>query len=109
MKLVFIKKRNLEFLIMRKFILVILFLVCVNVCFSQNPEIPTTTRTSYVPAAPSVSSLMHFAEIPVNEFTGVPEVSENIFTSKTISNKIDFNISYDIITVSVYELSVKQL
>ena len=43
--------------------------------FAQNPEIPTYTLSSYVPAAPSVSGLMHFAEIPVNECTGVPAVS----------------------------------
>ena len=62
--------------------------------FGQNPEIPSTTLTNYIPAAPSVSSLMNFAEIPVNEFTGIPNIQENIFSSKTLSSLINFDISY---------------
>jgi hypothetical protein len=78
---------------MRK-ITTILLLLFWKIGFGQNPEIPSTTSTNYIPAAPSVSSLMNFAEIPVNEFTGIPNIQENIFSSKTLSSLINLDISY---------------
>lgn len=78
---------------MKKYFLLVAVTIS-TALFAQNPEIPSTTSTNYIPAAPSVSSLMNFAEIPVNEFTGIPDISEPLFSSKTLSNLVNFNIGY---------------
>jgi YD repeat-containing protein len=76
---------------MRKYSLVITLLVFVNVCFSQNPEI-NTELPSLVPPSPTVSALMKFEEVPVSNYTGVPDVSIPLY-STTTKHGLEVNIS----------------
>jgi hypothetical protein len=79
-------------MIMRKYSLVISLLVFVNVCFSQNPEIKTELPT-IIPPSPTVYALMKFEEVPVSNYTGVPDISIPIFSTPTLSKDINLNIS----------------
>ena len=75
---------------MRKYSIVISLLVFVNVCFSQNPEIKTELPT-IIPPSPTVSALMKFEEVPVSNYTGVPDISIPIYSTKLVESKLNFN------------------
>jgi len=77
---------------MRKITTILLLLLFWKIGFGQNPTIQTIPETQVRPL-PSVASLMNFAEIPVNEFTGVPNINIPLFNSSTYSKDINYNLS----------------
>lgn len=77
---------------MRKYSLVITLLVFTNVCLSQNPEIKAELPT-IIPPSPTVSALMKFEEVPVSNYTGVPDIAIPLFSSPTLSKDINLDIS----------------
>jgi YD repeat-containing protein len=91
---------------MRKYSIVISFLVFVNVCFSQNPEIKTELPT-IIPPSPTVSALMKFEEVPVSNYTGVPDISIPIYSTKLVESKLNFNLalSYHTASTKVEEIA----
>ncbi|HEX8574980.1 MAG TPA: hypothetical protein VF677_01665 [Flavobacterium sp.] len=52
-----------------------------------------TTTPNIVPPSPSVSSLMKFEEIPVSNYTGIPDVAIPLVTLPTLSKQITVNLS----------------
>src|SRR5690606_15720248 len=44
-------------------------------------------------ASPSVAALMRFEEIPVNPYTGIPDISIPLFSTPTLSDKVNLDIS----------------
>lgn len=60
--------------------------------FSQNPEI-SSELPDVIPPSPTVASLMKFEEVPVNNYTGIPDISIPLFQSPTLSKDIQLNIS----------------
>ncbi len=74
---------------MKKYIL--LSLLIFNLSFGQNPEIKTELPT-VIPPSPSVAALMKFEEIPVSNYTGIPDISIPLFSSPTHSKDINFNL-----------------
>lgn len=75
---------------MKKFIyLSILF---TTIVFGQNPEIKTDLPT-VIPPSPTVAALMKFEEVPVSNYTGIPDVSIPLFSSPTHSKDIGINIA----------------
>jgi hypothetical protein len=90
---------------MRKYSLVITLLVFVNVCFAQNPEINTSLPNVIMPK-PTVSSLGTFAEVPVDNYTGVPSINVPI-TNFEISegNSIGISLSYHLSNTNFHQMS----
>ena len=78
---------------MRKY-LIHFFVFTHYIAFGQsgNPEI-SNELPKVIPPSPSVSSLMKFEEIPVSNYTGIPNISIPIFSSPTHSKDISMNLS----------------
>ena len=68
----------------------LLFLV--QFAYSQSPEIQTNLPT-ILPPSPTVASLMKFEEVPVNNYTGIPDISLPIYSFPTHSKDLTVNIS----------------
>nr|WP_314499912.1 hypothetical protein [uncultured Chryseobacterium sp.] len=77
---------------MRKIYSIVL-LYTFNFLFSQgNPEI-LTGQPSVIPPSPSVAGLMKFEEIPVSNYTGIPDVSVPLMSLPTLSKQVNVNLS----------------
>jgi YD repeat-containing protein len=59
---------------------------------AQNPEIKTDLPT-VIPPSPTVAALMKFEEVPVSNYTGVPDISIPLFSTPTLSKDINFNLA----------------
>ena len=59
---------------------------------SDAPTISTDMPT-IIPPSPSVAALMKFEEVPVSLYTGIPNISIPIYTTKTRGNSLDFSMS----------------
>lgn len=57
-----------------------------NQTVTKPEELPMT-----IPPSPTVANLMRFEEVPVNHYTGVPDISIPLFAQK-LSNHINLNI-----------------
>lgn len=60
--------------------------------YSQNPTI-SSSFPKFATPSPTVSGLMKFEEIPVNNYTGVPDISIPLFSVQTRSQDIALNLS----------------
>jgi hypothetical protein len=76
---------------MKKLILLVFILIGFK-AIAQNPEIKTDLPT-IIPPSPTVSALMKFEEVPVSNYTGVPDISIPIFSTPTLSKDINLDIS----------------
>ena len=59
---------------------------------AQTPTIGTE-MPEIIPPSPTVAALMKFEEVPVNLYTGIPNVSVPIFSTKTKGRGLDFSMS----------------
>ena len=75
---------------MKKYI--IFSLLIVNLGFGQNPEIKTELP-SVIPPSPTVSALMKFEEVPVSNYTGIPDISIPLYSMPTTSKDIALNLA----------------
>jgi hypothetical protein len=75
---------------MKKYI--IFSLLFVNLGFGQNPEIKVEEPT-VLPPSPSVSALMKFEEVPVSNYTGIPDISIPLYSMPTTSKDIALNLA----------------
>jgi hypothetical protein len=64
-----------------------LTLLLFSLNFSQAQELPEV-----IPPSPTVANLMQFEEVPISQYTGVPDISIPIFT-KNLSQNLDLNVS----------------
>lgn len=71
------------------FILIGLFSIT---AFTQTPEIKTELPT-ILPPSPTVAALMKFEQVPVSNYTGIPDISIPLFSSQTRSKDISLDIS----------------
>lgn len=76
---------------MRK-VIVLVVLSLYTVSRAQNPDIKSELPT-IIPPSPSVSALMKFEEVPVNNYTGLPDISIPLFNSSTLSKNLDINMT----------------
>lgn len=58
---------------------------------AQNPEIKSELPT-VIPPSPTVAALMKFEEVPVNNYTGIPDISIPLFSSSTLSKEINLDL-----------------
>jgi YD repeat-containing protein len=77
---------------MKKHYLILSLLFCATISFAQNPEIKTDLPT-IIPPSPTVAALMKFEEVPVSNYTGIPDISIPLFSSPTHSKDITLDIS----------------
>jgi len=75
---------------MRK-IFIIVFIILGFKAIAQNPEIKSDLPT-IIPPSPTVAALMKFEEVPVSNYTGVPDVSIPLF-STTANHGLEVNIA----------------
>lgn len=83
---------------MRKYILIIVVLLN-TALFAQNAEIKSDLAT-LIPPSPTVAALMKYEEIPVNNYTGVPNISIPLYNYNIPSSKIGINIGLSYHTAS---------
>jgi YD repeat-containing protein len=77
---------------MKKYSLLVIVLLQSIIVLGQ--EIPIKKELpTIVPPSPTVAALMKFEEIPVNNYTGVPDISIPLFNSTTRSKDINLNLS----------------
>ncbi|KFF11987.1 hypothetical protein IQ37_19435 [Chryseobacterium piperi] len=70
-----------------------------------NPEI-SNELPKIIPPSPSVSSLMRFEEIPVNNYTGIPDISIPLFNTPLSTNlNIDIGLKYHAAGVNSTQIS----
>jgi len=81
-----------------------LFLFIFCSVYSQNIS---TEMPDVVSPSPTVASLMKFEEIPVNNYTGIPDISIPIYSIETRSKEVMFDISlnYHPASVAVEEVA----
>ncbi len=61
---------------------------------NQNPDI-NLDFPNLIPPSPTVAALMKFEEIPVSNYTGIPDVNISLFSSKLANgNDFDVKLSY---------------
>lgn len=77
---------------MKKYSLLIIALLHGIILFGQAPEIKTDLPT-IIPPSPTVAGLMKFEEIPVSNYTGIPDISIPLYSTGTLSKDINLNIS----------------
>lgn len=72
-----------------------LSLALFSICFSLHAQMPVIDSSfpKIAPSSPTVSGLMKFEEVPVNNYTGVPDISIPLFSVQTKSPDITLNLS----------------
>ncbi|MGC4040320.1 MAG: hypothetical protein QM710_05920 [Flavobacterium sp.] len=88
---------------MRKFSLYIVALFQIGTFFGQNKSSTPDYLPNYTPPSPTVAALMKFEEVPVDNYTGIPNVSIPIskFTAKDKKLTIDLSLKYHPLSVAV--------
>ncbi|MFY8188388.1 MAG: RHS repeat domain-containing protein [Flavobacterium sp.] len=76
--------------------------------FAQGNE-PTisTDMPTIIPPSPSVAALMKFEEVPVNNYTGIPNVSVPLFSTGSHAKDINLNLalSYHPLSINANEVA----
>ncbi|MCD1118735.1 hypothetical protein [Chryseobacterium turcicum] len=73
--------------------IIIVFLYCY--IYSQSPSIPQikTDLPQIITPSPTVAALMKFEEVPVNNYTGTPDISIPLFSVSTHSKDINLEVA----------------
>lgn len=88
-------------------LLVILFVYCCGNTFAQNTQIPSTVTDlpKITPPSPTVAAFMKFEEVPVNKYTGIPDITIPLYSvashSKDIS--VDLSLKYHPSSIAIKE------
>lgn len=94
-----------QFTVLKTGFIILVFIICPYV-YAQGPSIGSGFPI-VAPSSPSVSGLMKFEEIPVNNYTGVPDISIPLFSVQTRSKDITLNLSlnYHPASIAVNEVA----
>ncbi len=68
-------------------------LIFSNFYYGYSQEGISTQLPEIIPPSPTVASLMKFEEIPVSNYTGIPDISIPIYNMETISKDLSVNVS----------------
>ena len=90
----------------KHFLVFLVLLISFNLSAQDRKETPNYLP-SYTPPSPSVAALMKFEEVPVDNYTGVPDVSVPLFNaaSKDKNIQIDISLKYHPSAVAVNEIA----
>ena len=74
--------------------------------YSQDFPVQNPTLPEIMPGSPTVGNLMHFEEVPIDHYTGQPDISVPIF-SKKIHGNLNFNLAlkYSTLGLKIQERS----
>lgn len=94
------QKINSIFLV-RKEKLLLFTVFCSQLIIAQIPSTPSplssgtiaTQLPNITPASPSVAALMKFEEVPVSNYTGIPDISVPLYKVETLSKDITIDVS----------------
>ena len=75
-----------------KNILLIISLLFITILHGQNPSI-SDKLPEVIPPSPTVAALMKFEEVPVSNYTGIPDVSIPLFETSTNTKGVNLTIS----------------
>jgi YD repeat-containing protein len=92
------KKTN--YLRMKTNILTLVLLILITPLFSQTNELP-----KIIPPAPNAANLGKFTEIPVSNYTGIPQIDIPIWTIEQGRIKIPISLSYHAGGIRVSEIA----
>jgi hypothetical protein len=86
---------EIEIKIMKKYSIVTLFLFQTIIVTSQSVNYPTIAKDlpTLLAPSPSVAALMKYEEVPVNNYTGLPDISIPLYSSPSLSKDISLNIA----------------
>ena len=83
---------------MKKNKLVLIAMITVNLCYSQNVNQP-----QLIPPSPNAQTFLKYGEYPVSNYTGVPDISVPIYTIKLKDLTIPIRLSYNASGIRVEE------
>lgn len=92
-------------------LLVILGIINAAALFAQDPSEPNINIDAGLPTilgpSPEVASLMKFEEVPVNNYTGIPQIDIPIFSTNTLYSKLPVNVglSYHASSINADEIA----
>lgn len=78
---------------MKSYRLLFLAFIQVHLVFGQDNATIKTGLPTILPPSPTVAALMKFEEVPVSNYTGVPDISIPLFNTPTLSKDINLDIS----------------
>ncbi|UPT69702.1 MAG: hypothetical protein M0D53_11100 [Flavobacterium sp. JAD_PAG50586_2] len=80
---------------MRKYCLLLVVLLQNIYLLAQGTAVPPIKLDlpTIIPPSPTVAALMKFEEVPVSNYTGIPDISIPLYSSSTLSKDINMDIS----------------
>jgi hypothetical protein len=81
------------------FLIISLLLENVRIGFAQDDKV------TYVPPSPNASSLLEYASIPVNLYSGIPEISVPLYVLKGRKLNVPISLSYHASGIKVQDIS----
>lgn len=102
---IFIKKQQ------GKILLVVCAFLIQIIVYSQGSGVPMasigTDMPEIAPPSPTVAALMKFEEIPVDNYTGIPNISIPLYSIETMSKdlKMDISLKYHPASIAVKEMA----
>jgi len=86
--------RNMHFKVLKTFLNVLILLLGSHIA-AQVPHLPDMPDglPKVLPPSPSVAALMKFEEVPVDNYTGIPDISIPLYSIGTHSKDIALNLS----------------
>jgi YD repeat-containing protein len=78
---------------MKLYRLLFLAFIQVYLVYGQDNATIKTDLPTILPPSPTVAALMKFEEVPVSNYTGVPDISIPLFNTSTLSKDINLDIS----------------
>ena len=73
--------------------ILVVFLICSHVIFAQVTPSIKTELPQIAPPSPTVAALMKFEEVPVNNYTGIPDIAIPLYNIATRSKDIALNLT----------------
>lgn len=78
---------------MKKYTFALLMCLWGAIAFGQEQKPATTFLPNYIPPSPSVANLMKFEEVPVDNYTGVPDVSIPLYDIANSNKTVTLNLA----------------
>jgi YD repeat-containing protein len=83
----------------------LLCLLCYGLAFSQSADQPAikAEMPQIVPPSPSVAGLMKFEEVPVDNYSGIPDISIPLYSIQSLAGGIGIDLSLKYHPLSITE------
>ncbi|MCA0349535.1 MAG: RHS repeat protein [Bacteroidetes bacterium] len=78
---------------MKKYSFILVLIIIGFAGFGQPLKEAKNYIPNYIPPSPNVASLMKFEEVPVDLYTGIPDVNIPLFTTNAKNSKVKLNLA----------------